>query len=228
MSYPAIAVFCSGQGTNFQAILQAIRHRPLADVASRRRGPRAYPRGSIRRRKLRARVAVMVTDNPSAGALEVARRFGIPTAVVERSRFPSRVAFEQALSREVDGAKARLVALAGFMRVLSPWFVGKYRGRILNIHPALLPAFPGAHGVRDALRHGVKVTGVTVHFADEEADHGPILLQEAVPVRTGETEESLLARLHRVEHRLYPAAIQLALDNRVRIQGRRVVFKDAK
>lgn len=183
-----IAVLCSGEGTNLQAILDATR-----------------------RRTLRARV-VVVSDNAGAYALVRAHRAGVPAVVLDPRR---RQAFDRALARVIDRFRARLIVLAGFMRILSPWFVRRYAGRILNIHPALLPAFPGAHAVRDALRHGVKVTGVTVHLVDEQVDHGPVLMQEAVPVRRGDTEESLLQRIHRVEHRLYPQAIQAVLDGKV-------------
>ena len=187
-----IAVFCSGQGTNLQAILNAIR-----------------------RRRLRARVALVVSDNPGAYALVRAHAAKVPTVVIEPRRFPSRRAFDRAAARIVQAHKVRLIVLAGFLRILSPWFVRRYAGRILNIHPALLPAFPGSHAVRDALRHGVKVTGVTVHFVDEKVDHGSILLQGPVPVRENDTEESLLKRVHRLEHRLYPEAIQQVLDGRI-------------
>lgn len=187
-STPAIAVCCSGQGTNFQAILHAIREK-----------------------RLRARVAVMVSDNPSAHAIDRALAAAIPTVVILPRRFSSREQFDRALARVVNQSKARLIVLAGFMRILSPGFVRRYSGRILNIHPALLPAFPGAHAVRDALAQGVKATGVTVHFVDEKVDHGNILLQEVVPVRKGDTEKSLTRRIHRVEHRLYPKAIEMVL-----------------
>lgn len=189
MPVPAIAVCCSGNGTNLQAILSAIR-----------------------RRALKARISVMVSDNPRAHALARAHRAKIPAVVMDPRRFRSREAFDRALARVVDRAGARLIVLAGFMRILSPWFVRRYRGRILNIHPALLPAFPGTHAVRDALTHGVKVTGVTVHFVDEEVDHGPIVAQAAVPVREGDSVEGLHARIHRLEHRLYPRAIQGVLN----------------
>jgi len=195
---PAIGVLCSGQGTNLQAILDASR-----------------------RGRLRARVAVVVSDRAQAPALSRAARAGVHAHWVNPKAFPSRVAFERALIRILEGHRVRLVCLAGFMRVLSPVFVRRFPNRILNIHPALLPAFPGAHAVRDALGWGAKVTGVTVHLVDEEVDHGPILLQEALAVRRGETESKLLARLHRIEHRLYPKAIQLMLDGRARVRGRR-------
>jgi len=189
VSAPSIAVLCSGQGTNFQAILDSIRHG-----------------------RLRARVGLMVTDNPSAFALVRAQREKVPAVFISPRPASSREAFDRALARVIEKSGARLVVLAGFMRILSPWFVRRFRGRILNIHPALLPAFPGAHAVRDALKKRVKVTGVTVHFVDEQVDHGPVLLQATVPVRKGDTEKTLHARIHRVEHRLYPKAIQLVLD----------------
>ena len=196
---PAIAVFCSGRGTNLQAILDAVR-----------------------RRRLRTRVALVVSDNAAAHALIRAQAAKVPTIFIDPRRFSSREAFDRALARIVEASKVRLIVLAGFMRILSPWFVRRYAGRILNIHPALLPAFPGSRAVRDALRHGVKVTGVTVHFVDEKVDHGPILLQEFVPVRENDTEESLLKRIHRLEHRLYPQAIQQVLEGRVKVIGRKV------
>ena len=191
MSVRTIAVCCSGDGTNLQAILSAIR-----------------------RGVLKARVGVMICDNPSAYALVRAHRAKISVVVMDGKGFRSRQAFDRALARVVDRAGARLIVLAGFMRILSPWFVRRYRGRILNIHPALLPAFPGTHAVRDALAHGVKVTGVTVHRVDERVDHGPILAQAAVPVREGDSEESLHERIHRVEHRLYPRVIQRMLNGK--------------
>ena len=198
MSVPRIAICCSGQGTNLQAILNAVR------------------RGT-----LQARVALVVSDNPSAFALERANRAGVPAIFIDPRRDASREAFDRALARVVEKYQARWIILAGFMRILSPWLVRRYRGRILNIHPALLPSFPGCHAVRDALRYGVKVTGVTVHWVDEKVDHGPILLQEAVPVRANDTEKSLHRRIHQLEHRLYPKAIQQAVRGRLRVKERR-------
>ncbi len=196
-----IAVCCSGRGTNLEAILRAIR------------------RGS-----LRARVAVVISDNPRSGALVRARAAKIQTAVILPAKFPSREAFDKALARVIERSGARIIVLAGFMRILSPWFIRRFRGKILNIHPALLPAFAGANGVRDALAHGAKITGVTVHFVDEKVDHGPIILQAPVAVLEKDTQESLHARIHRVEHRLYPQAIQRGLAGRVRIAGRKVLI----
>lgn len=187
---PSLAVCCSGRGTNLQAILTAIR-----------------------RGRLRARVAAVVCDRPGAFALERARRAGVPAVFIDPAGFRTREAFDRALSRVVERAGARLIVLAGFMRILSPWLVRRWAGRILNIHPALLPAFPGRRAVLDALRHGAKVTGVTVHFVDEKVDHGPILRQGTVPIRESDTEETLHQRIHRLEHRLYPEAIQQVLNS---------------
>ena len=199
---PRIAVFCSGQGTNLQAILEATRGG-----------------------RLRARVAIVVSDRAGVAALRRARRAGVVACYVDPKQHPTRAGFERALIRLLKPQRVQLVCLAGFMRILSPVLVSRFRHRILNIHPALLPAFPGAHAVRDALAWGAKVTGVTVHFVDEHVDHGPIILQEAVPVKPRDTEATLRARIHRVEHRLYPKAIGLVLTGRTRLTGRRVYWK---
>lgn len=196
---PALGVLCSGQGTNLQAILNAVRAR-----------------------RLTARVALVVSDRPEAQALARARQAGIEARSVNPHQYPTRASYERALIHLLDERRVRLVCLAGFMRVLSPVFVGHFPQRILNIHPALLPAFPGAHAIRDALAWGVKVTGVTVHVVETQVDHGPIILQEAVAITPRDTEASLLARIHRVEHRLYPQAIRLVLEGRVRVVGRTV------
>lgn len=198
-SLPAIAVLCSGQGTNLQALLDAAR------------------RGA-----LRARVALVISDRQEAYVLRRARRSGVEARYVNPRDFPTRADYERTLIHLCERHGVRLICLAGFMRLLSPVFVRRFRHRILNIHPALLPAFPGAHAIRDALRWGARVTGVTVHFVDEEVDHGPIILQEAVPINRGETEARLLRRVHRVEHRLYAQAVGLMLAGRLRVDGRRV------
>ena len=195
-------MFCSGQGTNLQAILDAIRAG-----------------------RLRGRIGLVVSDRPDAPVLQRARRAGVEARYVNPKQYSTRGSYERALISLLDARKVRLVCLAGFMRVLSLVFVQHFRQRILNIHPALLPAFTGAHAIREALAWGAKLTGVTVHFVDEQVDHGPIILQEAVPIRPGDTERTLLARVHAVEHRLYPCAIQLVLRGRVKIVGRRVVTR---
>ncbi len=198
---PAIAVLCSGSGTNLQAILDAVRAK-----------------------RLPARVALVVSDRAGAKALDRARRAGADAQHLSPKAYASRAAYERALIALCEERDVALICLAGFMRILSPVFVRRYANRILNIHPALLPAFPGAHAVRDALAWGAGITGVTVHLVDEQVDHGPILLQEAVVVKPGDTEAGLLARLHRVEHRLYPEAIRRALRSGIRVDGRRVRF----
>jgi phosphoribosylglycinamide formyltransferase-1 len=167
-------------------------------------------------------VVIVISDRPEAKALERASRAGIDARYVNPQQYPTRVRYERALMALLDARRVRLVCLAGFMRILSPVFVHHYRNRLLNIHPALLPAFPGAHAIRDALAWGTRMTGVTVHLVDEQVDHGPILLQEAVRILPRDTEASLLRRVHQVEHRLYPKAIRLVLEGRVKVAGRRV------
>ena len=200
-----LAVLCSGDGTNLQAVLSAIR-----------------------RGRLRAQVAVVLSDRPGARALARARRAGVPAVLLDPRAFPSRVAYDAALAQAVRAARADWVILAGFMRILSPAFVRRFPHRILNVHPALLPAFRGAHAVRDALAAGAQVTGVTIHLVDAEVDHGPIVAQVPVPIRPGETAATLLARLHRVEHVLYPHVIACAVTGRLRVQGRRVTIRPVK
>ena len=205
MGLPAIAVFCSGEGTNLQAIFDAGRAG-----------------------RLRARVALVVSDRRDARALGRARRAGVTASFLDPHAYPSRARYERALIRLCEAHRVRVVCLAGFMRVLSPVFVRRFRHRILNIHPALLPAFPGAHAIRDALAWGTKVTGVTVHLVDEQVDHGPIILQEALAIRPEDTEARLLARLHRIEHRLYPQAIRLILAGRAKVESRTVRIADQR
>jgi len=198
-SRPRLAVLCSGAGTNLHAILTAIR-----------------------RGRLRAQVVLVAGDRPAAAALGRARQAGVPTAVLLPTTFPSRAAYDAALARLLQRYRADWVILAGFMRILTPGFVRRFPRRILNVHPALLPAFRGAHAVRDALAYGVTVTGVTIHLVDAAVDHGPVIAQAVVPVRPGDTEATLVARVHRVEHQLYPQAIQWAVSGRLRVRGRRV------
>jgi phosphoribosylglycinamide formyltransferase 1 len=195
-----VGVLLSGSGTNLQAILDGA-------------GP-AY------------RVAVVLSDKAEAFGLERARRAGIPAVHLDPKAHDGREAFNTALIESLREHEIELVCLAGFMRILSPGFVRDFENRILNIHPALLPSFPGAHAVRDALTWGAKVTGATVHLVDEEVDHGPIVLQEAVPIEPGDTEETLHERIKAVEHRLYPQAITLFAAGRLKIEGRIVHVLD--
>jgi phosphoribosylglycinamide formyltransferase-1 len=184
-----LGILISGRGSNMQAILDAIRQGELD-----------------------ARVGVVVSNVASAPGLARAQEAGVPTVVIDHKEFSSREAFDRAVVDELQKREVDLVCLAGFMRLLSPLFVRAFPGRILNIHPSLLPSFPGLDAQRQALEHGVKVTGCTVHIVDEELDHGPIVLQTAVPVREDDTEETLSDRILAEEHRAYPRAIRLVLD----------------
>ena len=165
-------------------------------------------------------VRLVVSDKPAAGALGRARAAGIPAEVVRPRDYADRTAFDAALAQRCRGFD--LVCLAGFMRLLGPAFVEPFAGRCLNVHPALLPAFPGLDAPAQAIAHGVKVTGCTVHLVDTGCDTGPIVLQEAVPVAEDDTAETLHERIRAAEHRLYPRAARLLLDGRLRVEGRRV------
>ena len=196
----ALGVLASGRGSNLQAILDACARS-------------GFP----------ARVAVVISDRERAAALDRARAAGVEALWVDPKDFADREAFDLALVRELESRGVGLVCHAGFMRILSPAYVRAFAGRALNIHPSLLPAFPGLHAQRQALDHGAKVAGATVHFLDESVDTGPIVAQAAVPVEPGDTEETLAARILVQEHRLYPEAIRLFAEGRLRIQGRRVI-----
>jgi phosphoribosylglycinamide formyltransferase-1 len=195
-----IAVLASGGGTNLQALLDD-------DFA----GPR---------------IALVVSDRAEAHALERARARGVPAAFLDPAVHEGREEFGRALARLLAEHGIDLVVLAGFMRILSPEVVRAYEGRMLNVHPALLPAFPGAHAVADALAWGARVTGVTVHLVDEEVDHGPIVFQEAVAVRDDDDWDSLEARIHDAEHRLLPRAVRALAEGRIALDGRRVTVAE--
>jgi len=188
-----LGILASGSGSNLQAILDAIAAGTLD-----------------------AEAKIVIANVPGARALERARDAGVSTALIDHKHFAGRSAFEAALSRALDDAAAEWVVLAGFMRVLTPEFVARYKRRILNIHPALLPAFPGVHAQAQALAYGVKVSGCTVHFVDEGVDCGPIVAQRAVPVEEGDSVESLTARILRQEHLLYVQVLQWLAADRVR------------
>jgi phosphoribosylglycinamide formyltransferase-1 len=197
-----LGVLASGRGSNLQAILEACA-RP------------GFP----------ARVVVVASDRERAHALERARAAGVEALFVNPKDFADREAFDLALVRQLHARRVDLVCQAGFMRILSPAYVRAFVGRALNIHPSLLPAFPGLHAQRQALEHGVKVAGATVHFVEEGVDSGPIVLQASVPVHADDTEESLSARILAEEHRLYPEAIRLFAEGRLAIVGRRVIIR---
>lgn len=195
-----IVILISGRGSNMQAIVQ-------------RCAEQRWP----------ARVAAVIANRPEAQGLAFAHEHGIATAVVDHKAHASREAFDAALAAAIDAHAPDLVVLAGFMRILGAAFVQRYQGRLLNIHPSLLPAFPGLHAQRQALLHGVKVTGATVHFVEAELDAGPIVRQAAVAVRDEDTEETLAARILAEEHRIYPEAIEAVLGGGWRVEGRRLV-----
>ena len=191
-----LGVLCSGRGTDLQSIIDAI-----ADG------------------KLNAEIAVVLTDKPNVMALERAQKAQIKNLCIDRKKFDSKADFETALLDELKAAGVDLVILAGFMRILSPSFVHEYKERIMNIHPSLLPSFPGAHAHRDVLAYGVKISGCTVHFVDEGTDSGPIIMQAAVEVK----DDALAARVLEQEHIIYPKAIQLYVEGKLEIVGRKVI-----
>ncbi len=192
-----LAVLCSGRGSDLQSIIDAIQCGDLP-----------------------AKISVVITDKPGVQALERAEKAGIKNICVDRKKFETRAEFEKEILKNLDGID--LVILAGFMRILSPEFVKKFSGRLMNIHPSLLPAFPGAHAHRDVLAYGVKVSGCTVHFVDEGTDSGPVILQATVEVRDDDTEETLAARVLEQEHIIYPKAIKLFVEGKLKIDGRKV------
>ena len=167
--------------------------------------------------QIKAEIGIVLTDKPEAIALQVASEAGIKSVCVNRKACSTQQEFEEKLVAELKAANVTLVVLAGFMRILSPYFVETYRHRILNIHPSLLPSFGGAHAHRDVLAYGTKVSGCTIHFVDEGMDHGPIILQDTVPVLDDDTEDTLAARVLTKEHILYPKAIELFVDGRLEL-----------
>jgi phosphoribosylglycinamide formyltransferase 1 len=195
-----IAVLASGTGSNLSALLD---------------DPHVGPS-----------IVLVVSDRAEAGALDRARARRLRAVALEPGHYPSRELWDAALAGLLEQEGIEFVLLAGFMRILGPRVVAAFRDQILNVHPSLLPAFPGGHAVRDALDWGARVTGATVHLVDEEVDHGPIVLQEAVPVLPGDDERSLHERIKAVEHRLFPLAARLMAEGRLKIEDRRVHILD--
>ena len=194
-----IGVLISGGGTNLQAIIDAIEAG-----------------------KLHAKIEIVLSNRADAYGLERARRHGIQVEVLQHKNFPSREDYDQAVVALLRGRAVELVVLAGFMRLLSPVFVKAYSNRIMNIHPALLPSFPGLNVQQKAADHGVRFSGCTVHFVNEECDQGPIIIQAVVPVFADDSGETLAARILAQEHKIYPRAIQLYAEGRLRVVGRKV------
>ena len=200
-----IGVLVSGRGTNLQSIIDNIKN------------------GNIP-----AEIAIVISNISGAYALSRAEKHSIKTKVIEHRNFKSREEFEKSIIEVLRTEGVELVCLAGFMRILSSFFINTFKHRIINIHPALLPSFPGTHAQKQALNYGVKIAGCTVHFVDEGTDTGPIILQEAVPVLDNDTEESLSSRILEKEHILYSKAIMLFAEGKIEVKGRKVLIKNNK
>ncbi|GMK45862.1 phosphoribosylglycinamide formyltransferase [Paenibacillus glycanilyticus] len=197
-----IAVFASGQGTNFQALADAVRQG-----------------------RLDATIELLVCDKPAAPVVERARKAGIDTFVFVPKEYPSRQAYETEILAELQRRGIELVVLAGYMRIITSVLVEPYYGRMINIHPALLPSFPGVNGIGQALEYGVKVTGITVHYVDGGMDSGPIIAQSVVEVQNGDTEDTLGERIHAAEQQLLPRVVQSIAEGRVTLEDRIVTVK---
>lgn len=195
-----IAVFVSGNGSNLQALIDAEKSGALGA----------------------GRLALVVSDKPKAFALERAKKAGIKTVVLEKTGFKTREEYDRAVIAELESSGIEAIVMAGFLRILSDHFIEKYAGRMLNVHPSLLPSFKGLHGIKDAFDYGVKVTGVTVHFVTKELDAGPVILQGVVPIEAGDTLETLEEKVHKEEHKLYPRAVRLFVEGKLKIEGNKV------
>jgi phosphoribosylglycinamide formyltransferase-1 len=193
-------VLVSGSGSNLQAMIDASHRQQMA-----------------------GQLVVVISNKPGVRALERATTAGIEPLVIDHKKFSDRAAFDAALDAALTSRQIDYVLLAGFMRLLTPGFVSKWKGRLINIHPSLLPAFPGAHAIRDAVVARVQQTGVTIHFVDEGTDTGPIIAQGTVGVVPGDTKETLAERIHAVEHQLYPRAVDALVQGLVRLEGGQVV-----
>ena len=197
------AVFASGEGSNLQAIIDAVK---AGDI--------------------KAELALVFSDRRKAYALKRAKEAGIPTLVLVRKDYATPQSYERDIVIQLKEMKIDFIVLAGYMKIFTPFFIKEYPNQILNVHPALLPAFKGARGVKDTFTYGAKVAGVTIHFVDDKMDHGPIILQEAFRIAERETLESLEERIHQVEHKVYPRAIALYVDGRLKVTGRQVKILD--
>jgi phosphoribosylglycinamide formyltransferase-1 len=203
MSHNAIAVMASGKGSNLRVILDAVAAGTCP-----------------------VEVKLVISDRAESGALDIARAAGVPAVShINPKKYTDRASFDAACAEAIDAADCRWIVLAGYMRILSSSFVRRFRGRIINIHPSILPAFPGARAVEDALSYGVKASGCTVHLVDEVLDGGPILAQAVVPVLNDDTRETLHARIQAEEHRLYPETLARMVSDGFDVDGRRTIWK---
>ena len=197
------AVFASGNGSNLQAIIEAVKAG-----------------------EIKAELALVFSDRRKAHALKRAKDAGIRTVCLLRKDYGTPQSYERDIVIQLKEMQIDFIVLAGFMKIFTPFFIKQYPNQILNVHPSLLPSFKGARGIKDAFTYGVKLTGVTIHFADDKMDHGPIILQEAFRIAERDTLESLEERIHQVEHKIYPRAIALYVDGRLKVSGRRVKILD--
>ncbi len=202
MAKKRVSFLVSGRGSNFKAVAEKIRDRYI-----------------------KAELGIVIADNPGAGALEIAKNFGMSAHVADPADYNSRESHEKEIYRLLIKHKTDLIVTAGYMRILTPFFVNKFRNRIINIHPALLPSFPGVHAQEKAFNYGVKVTGCTTHFIDEGTDTGPIIMQAPVEIRENDTVQSLSARILREEHRILPESIKLFCEGKITTKGRKVFIK---
>lgn len=198
-----IGVLASGRGSNFQAIIDEIEAG-----------------------RIPAKIEILIVDNPEAYAIERAKKYGIPYLYINPKEFPTKEVFYEKIRDELLAKGVELVILAGFMRIVKKPLLDAFPNRIMNIHPALLPSFPGLHGQKQAVDYGVRISGCTVHFVDEGVDSGPVIIQAAVPVHPEDTEDSLSERILKLEHKIFPEAIRLFAEGRLEVQGRKVKIKD--
>ncbi|MBQ9537529.1 MAG: phosphoribosylglycinamide formyltransferase [Desulfovibrionaceae bacterium] len=192
-----LAILASGTGTNAQAMIDKSK-AGLLDVE----------------------ICLIASNKKEAKVLERGHKAQIPTCFLDPKAYPDRTAFDLALLERIIASGAEAIALAGYMRMLSSPFLAGFQGPVLNLHPALLPSFPGLHGAADAINYGVKISGATVHFVDEEMDHGPVIIQAAVPVKAHATQDTLLSKIHALEHRIYPQALQWLAQGRISVENR--------
>ncbi len=196
---PRFAVFVSGNGSNLQAIIDAVKSG-----------------------EIKAELVLVFSSNEKAFALKRAEEAGIKTLVLDPKNYTNRQSYDRDIIIRLKEFNIDFIAMAGYMRLLTPFFLKNYPRKVLNVHPSLLPSFKGVQGIKDAMTYGAKVTGVTIHFVDEKMDHGPIILQESVKIADNDTLESLTEKVHKLEHKLYPKAIQLFVEGKLKVKGRKV------
>ncbi len=201
MKNKKIAVLASGNGSNFEVLVKSLK------------------------KSNKAKITLLIVNKKHAFAQKRAKKLGIRSILVEESKFKSRVGFDKALLNILCAEKIDIVLLGGYMRILTPQFIKKYKNRIINIHPALLPAFRGTNSIKKAYNYGCKLTGVTLHFVDEYVDHGPIIKQESIPIRQSMTLTQLTRKIHALEHKMYPQIVKNLIDGRIKVHRRKVSIR---